>query len=54
MKNKFGLSRKTNVAIASIAGLGVVKEWPYAIIAVSIITLVAVLCQWNIDRNVNR
>ncbi len=53
MKNKFGLSRKTNVTIAAIAGLGVVKEWNYAIMAVTVIALVAVLCQWNIDRNVN-
>ena len=53
MKNKYGLSKKTNIVIASIAGLGVVKEWPLAILAVAVITLVAVVCQWNIDRNGN-
>ncbi len=54
MKNKFGLSRKTNVAIAAIAGLGVVKKWNYAILAVTIITLVFIVCQWNIDKNVHK
>ena len=51
MKNKFGLSRKTNVAIASIAGLSVVKDVPLAIGAVVLITLVAITYQFWLDKS---
>lgn len=49
-ENKFGLSKKTNIAIASIAGLGVVKEYITAVVAVIIIALVAITYQFCIDR----
>jgi len=49
-KNKLGLSRKTNVAIAAIAGLSVVKDVPLAIGAVVLITLVAITYQFLLDR----
>lgn len=48
--NKFGLSRKTNVAIASIAGIGIVKEFVIAIAAIVVVSLVAVTYQFCIDR----
>ena len=50
MDNKYGLSRKANVAIASIAGLSVVKDVALAIGAVVLITLVAITYQFLLDR----
>lgn len=50
MDNKFGLSRKTNVAIAAIAGIGIAKESLAAIAAIVVITLVAITYQFTIDR----
>jgi len=47
--NKFGLSRKSNVAIAAITGLAVVKDSPWAIGAVVVIALVAILTQTLLD-----
>ena len=49
-KNNFGLSRKTNVAIASIGGLSVVQNTPLAIGAIVLIALVAITYQFIIDR----
>ena len=49
-KNNYGLSRKTNVAIASIGGLSVVKDEPLAIGAVVLIALVAITYQFIIDK----
>ena len=49
-KNNFGLSRKTNVAIAAIGGLSIVKDAPLAIGAVVIIALFALTYQFIIDR----
>jgi len=51
--NKFGLSKKTNVAIAGIAGISVVKDVPLAIGAVVLITLVAITYQFILDRRKN-
>lgn len=45
----FGLSRKTNVAIAGIAGVGIVKDVLWAIAAVVLITLVAITYQFVVD-----
>jgi hypothetical protein len=52
--NKFGLSKKTNIAIASIAGIGVVKDALPALIAIVLITLVAITYQFIIDRFKNK
>ena len=41
--NKYGLSKKANVAIAGIAGLSVIKDVPLAIAAVVVIVLVVVV-----------
>ena len=49
-RNNFGLSRKTNVAIAAIGGLSVVKDALVAIIAIVVITLVTLTYQFLIDR----
>ncbi|MHC4464585.1 MAG: hypothetical protein ACYS30_24615 [Planctomycetota bacterium] len=49
-ENKFGLSKKTNIAIAGIAGISVVKDVLLAIGAVVLITLVAISYQFIIDR----
>ena len=48
-KNKFGLSRKTNIAIAAIGGISIVKESPIAIWAVVLIALVAITYQFILD-----
>lgn len=45
-----GLSKKTNVAIAAIGGLSIVKDVPLAIGAVVLIALVAITYQFIIDR----
>ena len=47
--NKFGLSRKTNIAIAAIGGISVVKDVWFAIVAVTVIALVSVSLQFAID-----
>lgn len=49
-ENNYGLSKKTNVAIAAIAGLSVVKDVPLAIAAMVVITVVAITYQFIIDR----
>jgi len=48
-KNKYGLSRKTNIAIASITGLAAVQNSKWAIVAIVIITLTAISYQAFID-----
>ncbi len=50
MENKFGLSRKTNVAIAGVGGLSMVQDAMYAIIAVSLIVVLAITYQFLLDR----
>ncbi len=45
----FGLSRKTNVAIAGIAGVAAAQGVFWAIAAVVLITLVAITYQFIID-----
>lgn len=49
-ENNYGLSKKTNVAIAAIGGLAVIKDVPLAIGAVVIIAVVAITYQFIIDR----
>jgi len=48
-KNKFGLSRKTNIVLGSFACISVVKDNPWAIAAVVLLTLVAITYQFIID-----
>lgn len=50
MENKFGLSKKTNITIAAIGGVTMVKEFTTAIIAIIVIALIAVTYQFCIDR----
>lgn len=50
MANNLGLSKKTNIAIAAIGGLSIVKDVPLAIVAVIIIALVALTYQFIIDK----
>lgn len=50
--NKFGLSKKTNIAIAAMASLAAVQNNKYAIGAVVIISLVAITYQFILDRKV--
>jgi len=50
MENNYGLSKKTNVAIAAIAGIGVVKDFPIAIAAIVAIALFALTYQFCLDR----
>ena len=45
----FGLSKKTNIAIAGIAGVAAVQGIFYAIGAVVLITLVAITYQFIVD-----
>lgn len=49
--SKFGLSKKTNIAIAGVAGIGIVKDVIYAVIAIVVIVLVGITYQFVIDRN---
>ena len=49
-ENNYGLSKKTNVAIAAIAGLSVVRDVTLAIGAVVIIAVVAITYQFIIDK----
>ena len=49
IKNRYGLSRKTNVAIAAIGGITVVKDALFAIVAITIIALVCVCIQGYLD-----
>jgi len=46
----FGLSKKTNVAIAGIGALSIVKDMPLAIGAIVLITLVSITYQFILDR----
>ena len=48
-KNKYGFSRKTNVAIAAIGGLAAVQNSNWAIGAIVIIALTAISFQAFID-----
>ncbi len=50
IENKFGLSKKTNIAMAAIVGVGIAKEYIPAIIAIVVITLVAITYQFLLDR----
>jgi len=45
----FGLSKKTNVAIAGIAGVSMVKDGLWAMVAVVLIALVAITYQFIVD-----
>ena len=47
---KFGLSKKTNIAIACMGFLTMVQDSMYAIIAVSVIGFTGIVCQFIIDR----
>lgn len=49
MENNFGLSKKTNVAMASVAGISMVKDSINAIIAITIIALTVVVIQGYLD-----
>ena len=48
-ENRLGLSKKTNVAIAAMTTLSIVQDSWYAIIAISVIGLAALLIQGKID-----
>ncbi len=48
--SNLGLSKKTNIAIAAIAGLSVVKDHPVAILSVVVIALTAISYQFILDR----
>ena len=49
-ESKIGLSKKTNVAIAAVAGIATARESFYAIIAITVIALVCVAIQGYLDR----
>ena len=49
MGTQLGLSKKTNVAIAAMTTLSIAKDSWYAIIAISVIGLAALLIQGKID-----
>lgn len=53
-KNKFGLSRKTNIAIAGITGISAAQMALPAVIAITIITVFAVFLQYRIDFEVKK
>ena len=49
-ENNYGLSKKTNIAIAAIAGLSVVKDSAIAVVAVVVISVVAGTYKFIIDK----
>ena len=49
-KNKYGFSKKTNIAIVGITCIQFAKENLYAIIGITVITLVCVFFQYCLDR----
>jgi len=49
-ENRFGLSKKTNVAIAGAASITVAKDSWYAIVAILVVVLVAITYQFVLDK----
>ena len=49
-KNKWGFSRKTNVAIAGIGGIAAANQSWQAIIAVTLIVCLAITYQYWLDK----
>jgi hypothetical protein len=47
--NKWGLSKKTNIAIAGIAGIGAAQASFHAVVCITIIVLVCVTYQFILD-----
>ncbi len=54
LKDKYGLSKKTNIAIVGIAAIQFAKESLNAIVAIGIIVLVCVFLQFRLDRKANK
>jgi len=53
-KNKFGLSRKTNITLAAITGITAAADhWP-ALIAIGVLALYAITLQYRIDKTVQK
>lgn len=50
MENKLGLSKKTNIAMAAIAGVSMVQDALYAIVAVTLIAVLAISYQFILDE----
>lgn len=50
-QNKYGLSKKTNIALAAIAGITTAAEHWEAIVAITIIGIFCVSAQFFIDRS---
>lgn len=49
-KNKYGLSKKTNIGLAAIGGITAAStHWP-AILAITILAAYAITLQYRIDR----
>lgn len=51
--NKFGLSRKTNIALAGIAAIATAKDSINAVIAITVVTLTCVIVQYFLDMDKN-
>jgi hypothetical protein len=49
--NKFGLSRKSNVAIAAITGITMTKDSWIASIAIVVVALFTIASQHYLDKN---
>jgi hypothetical protein len=47
--NKYGLSKKTNIALAGIAAIATAKDSTDAVIAIAMVTLVCVALQYYLD-----
>ena len=50
MENKFGLSKKTNIAMAGVGGISMVREHLHAIVAVLLIVILAITYQFLLDK----
>ena len=51
---KYGLSKKTNIAIVGITAIQFAKEHLYAIVAISMIVIACVFLQFRLDRKIDK
>lgn len=52
--NKFGLSKKTNIALAAIGGITAVNERWEAIVGIAVIAIYSITMQYILDTKFKR
>jgi len=53
-KDKYGLSKKTNIAIVGIAAIQFAKDSMSATVAISVIVMICVFLQYSLDKKANK